>query len=203
MLSAMKELIPGAQNWPRFVRNKSEQFEARVCMVEITKPINGTHQSIFLEGMEGSKFPIPVAHGEGRIEYRDDVSKENELENCCIRFVDPQGSPTEVYPYNPNGSKLGATGDFIYFIFIKFLLNFYFLFICLNHSMTFFFCLKFFFLNLGFVANEGRTTIWMPHPERAIRTVTNSYVPDEYKDSYYAPPMWFFYNARKWVEKNH
>jgi len=103
MLSNLKELIPGADHWPRFVRNKSEQFEARVCMVEVIPTLNGNNQSIFFRGLEGSRFPIAVAHGEGHIEG-------GSQEGCCLRFVDNYGKPTNRYPANPNGSLNGMTG---------------------------------------------------------------------------------------------
>lgn len=102
MLSNLKELIPGAEHWPRFVRNKSEQFEARVCMVEVTKPSGDFAQSILFKGMEGSRFPIAVAHGEGQTEGGSG-------EGSCMRFVDNYGQPTTRYPANPNGSINGFT----------------------------------------------------------------------------------------------
>ena len=105
MLSNLKELIPGAGHWPRLVRNRSEQFEARVCMVEVTKPAGKVAQSLFFEGMEGSRFPVAVAHGEGRTEGGSESG-----EGSCLRFVDNYGQPTEVYPRNPNGSRGGLTG---------------------------------------------------------------------------------------------
>jgi phosphoribosylformylglycinamidine synthase len=107
MMSNLHELIPGAGSWPRFVRNESEQFEARVALVEVLKS-----PSIFFNGMEGSRLPIAVAHGEGRAEFRDVNGPEHALRDhlACARFVDNYGDPTEIYPSNPNGSPLGLTG---------------------------------------------------------------------------------------------
>ena len=101
MLAALKELIPGAAHWPRFVRNRSEQFEARLVMVEVTPS-----PSLFLRGMEGSRLPIIVAHGEGRAEFDGDPARAG----GCLRYIGPDDRPTERYPYNPNGSPGGWTG---------------------------------------------------------------------------------------------
>jgi len=107
MMSNLHELIPGAEGWPHFVRNLSEQFEARVAMVEVLKS-----PSLFLQGMEGSRMPIAVAHGEGRAEFRAGHSPEEALrrQQAALRYVDNYGDPTEIYPANPNGSPLGITG---------------------------------------------------------------------------------------------
>ncbi len=107
MMSNLHELIPGADAWPHFVRNNSEQFEARVSMVEVLKS-----PSIFLAGMEGSKMPIAVAHGEGRAEFREghEASEVLRKQLATLRYVDNYGDPTELYPANPNGSPLGVTG---------------------------------------------------------------------------------------------
>ncbi|SDF83196.1 phosphoribosylformylglycinamidine synthase [Onishia taeanensis] len=107
MLSQLKELIPGAENWPRFVRNESEQFEARVSMVQVEKS-----PSILLAGMEGSRLPIAVAHGEGRAEFRDAGHLRNMQgsDQIALRYVDNYGQVTSRYPANPNGSASGITG---------------------------------------------------------------------------------------------
>jgi phosphoribosylformylglycinamidine synthase len=107
MMSNLHDLIPGAEAWPHFVRNNSEQFEARVAMVEVLKS-----PSIFLAGMEGSKMPIAVAHGEGRAEFREGHEPTEVLRKhlAALRYVDNYGDPTELYPANPNGSPLGITG---------------------------------------------------------------------------------------------
>ena len=104
MLAAIRELIPGAGHWPRFVRNRSEQFEARLVMVEIVPS-----PSIFLRGMEGSQFPVIVAHGEGRAELAG-LAGDPARSGGCLRYIGPDGRPTERYPYNPNGSPGGWTG---------------------------------------------------------------------------------------------
>lgn len=107
MLSNLHELIPGSEGWPRFVRNQSEQFEARLVMVEVT-----SSPSAFLDGMTGSRMPIAVAHGEGRVEFASGTSakalSDNEL--VALRYVDNRGRETTRYPYNPNGSESGITG---------------------------------------------------------------------------------------------
>ncbi|HYO97843.1 MAG TPA: phosphoribosylformylglycinamidine synthase, partial [Polyangiaceae bacterium] len=106
MLSALKELIPGARAWPRFLRNQSEQFEARLSLVEVPRS-----PSILFAGMEGSRLPIVVSHGEGRAEFEDPSHRRAcEVEGLvALRFVDNRGLPTEHYPENPNGSPAGIT----------------------------------------------------------------------------------------------
>ena len=98
MLSQLKELIPGSDHFPRFVTNISEQFEARLSMVEIVKS-----NSILLDGMDGSILPIVVSHGEGRVFNGDN-------KHVTLRYVDSNANPTEIYPLNPNGSIGGSTG---------------------------------------------------------------------------------------------
>ncbi|TNE47678.1 MAG: phosphoribosylformylglycinamidine synthase [Deltaproteobacteria bacterium] len=107
MMSNLKDLIPGAEHWPHFVRNNSEQFEARTVMVEVLES-----PSILLQGMAGSRVPIAVAHGEGRAEFKSSRSLEQASKsgNICLRYTDNQGQPTETYPLNPNGSPQGITG---------------------------------------------------------------------------------------------
>ena len=103
MMSHLRSIIPGATHWPRFVRNVSEQFEARLVEVEIMKS-----PSIFFDGMAGSMMPIVNSHGEGHVEW---LSPEDaRLATLAARYVDPAGRPTEVYPFNPNGSPDGITG---------------------------------------------------------------------------------------------
>ncbi len=151
MLSNLKELIPGAGHWPHFVRNRSEQFEARFVMVEVEES-----PSILLAGMAGSRLPIAVAHGEGRAEYRDpgaDLAK-----GVALRYIENSGEPAERYPANPNGSPEGIT---------------------------------------GLTTEDGRVTIMMPHPERVVRTVQNSWHPDDWGED--GPWMRLFRNARVWV----
>ncbi|WP_203141870.1 phosphoribosylformylglycinamidine synthase [Marinobacter mangrovi] len=107
MLSNLHELIPGTAHWPRFVRNESEQFEARLVMVEVQKS-----PSQFLQGMEGSRMPIAVAHGEGRVEFASaDAAAAVQSEGLVsLRYVSNDGHVTERYPFNPNGSQAGITG---------------------------------------------------------------------------------------------
>jgi phosphoribosylformylglycinamidine synthase len=102
MMAAMKELIPGAEAWPRFVKNASEQFEARLVTVEIVPS-----PSIFFRGMEGSRLPVVTAHGEGRAAF--DAPADAGRVVVAARFVDNAGRPTERYPLNPNGSAGGLT----------------------------------------------------------------------------------------------
>jgi phosphoribosylformylglycinamidine synthase len=103
MMAALKELIPGAEAWPRFVKNTSEQFEARVVMVEVL-----AGPSVFFAGMAGSRIPIVTAHGEGRAAF--DTPEDASRVISTLRFVDNRGAATEVYPLNPNGSAGGLTG---------------------------------------------------------------------------------------------
>lgn len=106
MLAQLKDIIPGAEDWPRFTRNRSEQFEARFATVEVLQS-----PSLFLEGMTGSRLPIPVAHGEGRADFSQTGSFDNcQSQNLIgLRYIDSNGAATQKYPLNPNGSKLGAT----------------------------------------------------------------------------------------------
>ncbi len=155
MLSQLKELIPGAENWPRFVRNESEQFEARVAMVQVEKT-----PSILLAGMEGSRLPIAVAHGEGRAEFRDSAHLRSMQGSgqVALRYIDNHGQCTTRYPANPNGSPSGIT---------------------------------------GLTTPDGRVTIMMPHPERVVRAVTNSWRPAEWSQD--GAWLRLFRNARVWL----
>ncbi len=101
MMAALKALVPGAAHWPLFVRNRSEQFEARLVMVEVLESA-----SIFFAGMAGSRIPIVTAHGEGRALFDAGV----EPQHVCLRYVNNRGEPTEGYPYNPSGTPQGITG---------------------------------------------------------------------------------------------
>jgi len=106
MMSNLRELIPGSELWPRFVRNHSDRFEARFSLVEVTQS-----PSLLLQGMVGSQMPIAVSHGEGRVEVRDEAHLAN-LESkglVALRYVDNFGKVTESYPANPNGSPNGIT----------------------------------------------------------------------------------------------
>ena len=151
MMANLKDLIPGAALWPHFVRNQSEQFEARFSMVEVLES-----PSILFTGMAGSHMPIAVAHGEGRAEYHNPAQLKQV--KSALRYVDHHGAMTEAYPLNPNGSPQGLT---------------------------------------GFCSDDGRVTIMMPHPERVVRSVVNSWCPEEWGED--SPWMRLFRNARVWV----
>jgi phosphoribosylformylglycinamidine synthase len=103
MLAQLKALVPGAEHWPRFVRNRSEQFEARLGMVEVVES-----PSLFLAGMAGSILPIAVSHGEGRAVF--DAPEHEGQARVALRFVDGHGQVATSYPANPNGSPRGITG---------------------------------------------------------------------------------------------
>jgi phosphoribosylformylglycinamidine synthase len=103
MMSGLKSLIPGAAHWPRFERNRSEQFEARLVQVEVM-----ASPSLFLQDMAGSKVPLVVAHGEGRAVF--DTPDQQARASACLRYLGPDGKPASGYPYNPNGSPDGLTG---------------------------------------------------------------------------------------------
>jgi phosphoribosylformylglycinamidine synthase len=152
MLSNLKSLIPGAEHWPHFVRNRSEQFEARFVMVEVT-----ASPSILLDGMVGSRLPIAVAHGEGRAEFSGEAQRAAVRDGVALRFVENSGEVAERYPANPNGSPGGIT---------------------------------------GLTSSDGRVTIMMPHPERVVRAVQNSWHPDGWIED--APWRRLFRNARRW-----
>ena len=107
MVSTLKDLIPGAEHWPRFVRNRSEQFEARLALVQVQES-----PSVLLSGMAGSHLPIAVAHGEGRAEFSDAgaVGACEATGTVALRYVESDLSVASAYPANPNGSPNGITG---------------------------------------------------------------------------------------------
>ena len=107
MLSNLSELIPGATHWPRFARNTSEQYEARLTMVRVEES-----PSVLLSDMAGSMLPIVVAHGEGRAQFANDehLTLANNSGSVGLRYVDHAGAVTQRYPYNPNGSPSGIAG---------------------------------------------------------------------------------------------
>lgn len=112
-LSKIKSLIPGAESWPSFEKNKSEQYEARVATLEVVdENSSDAPSSIFLEGMRGSRIPIAVAHGEGRAYFETEEQLKDFTNQGLIaaKYVDNYGIPTEKYPFNPNGSPNGITG---------------------------------------------------------------------------------------------
>ncbi len=103
MLSSLKDIIPGAENWPQFLRNRSEQFEARLLQVEIPES-----PSLFLHGMVGSSLPLVVAHGEGRASF--DSADQQTAALVSLRYIDATGRSAAHYPANPNGSPDGIAG---------------------------------------------------------------------------------------------
>jgi len=106
MMSNLRELIPGSDLWPRFVRNQSERFEGRFSLVEVADS-----PSLLLSGMSGSRMPIAVSHGEGFAEFADQAHLDalQAADLVALRYVDNYGQPTEAYPANPNGSPQGIT----------------------------------------------------------------------------------------------
>jgi phosphoribosylformylglycinamidine synthase len=105
MMSNLHDIIPGAENWAHFARNRSEQFEARFVMVEVQPSA-----SIFFNGMAGSRMPIVASHGEGYADFGDSKRLKAAQELVTLRYVDHRGNATENYPLNPNGSPQGITG---------------------------------------------------------------------------------------------
>lgn len=103
MMARLKELVPGADHWPRFVTNRSEQFEARLSLVRIEE-----NRSVMLEGMAGSHMPVAVSHGEGRAELSETAA--NQLDGVAIRYINSQLETADTYPANPNGSPAGIAG---------------------------------------------------------------------------------------------
>ncbi|MGA8862921.1 MAG: phosphoribosylformylglycinamidine synthase [Gallionella sp.] len=171
MMSNLHEIIPGAENWAHFSRNRSEQFEARFVMVEVQ-----ASPSVFFNGMAGSRIPIVVSHGEGYADFSSDITPASGHESSlklrfgdsirlkaaqklvALRYVDHRGNATETYPLNPNGSPQGIT---------------------------------------GLTTPNGRFTIMMPHPERVFRAVQNSWHPYGWQEN--GAWLRMFQNARKWV----
>jgi phosphoribosylformylglycinamidine synthase len=103
MLAQLKDLVPGAEHWPRFVRNQSEQYEARLAQVRIEDS-----PSVLLAGMAGSRIPIVVSHGEGRARFDDEAQRAAAV--VAMRYVDGEGRVTQAFPANPNGSPDGIAG---------------------------------------------------------------------------------------------
>ena len=111
-LSRLKSIIPGCEDWPSFERNMSEQYEARVCMVEIVQDQTRQTEPVFFNGMVGSKLPIAVAHGEGKatFESQEQLDKFESQGLTGVRYIDNYGNVTEKFPFNPNGSPNGISG---------------------------------------------------------------------------------------------
>ena len=107
MMSNLKTIIPGAEHWPKFVRNISEQYEARLAQVEIVES-----PAILLKGMSGSVLPVVVSHGEGRSSYEqaEDLAGVQAQNKVALRYVNAEHTATETYPQNPNGTPLGLNG---------------------------------------------------------------------------------------------
>ena len=104
MMSSLRDLIPGAAHWPRFVRNRSEQFEARFVLVEVTRS-----PSLFFAGMAGSRLPVATAHGEGYAEFRDAAALAAAQPLVALRFVDNRGAATERYPVQRRTARRKAS----------------------------------------------------------------------------------------------
>jgi phosphoribosylformylglycinamidine synthase len=155
MLTTLAELIPGADHWPRFRRNRSAQFEARLSLVEVLPS-----RSVLLTGMAGSRLLIATSHGEGRAEFAapGDLAHCEDAGQLAIRYVDNRGRPAERYPANPNGSPGGLAG------------------LC---------------------SADGRVTVFMPHPERLLRTLNHSFAPRDWGED--GPWLRLFRNARAFV----
>ncbi len=105
MMSQLSGMIPGADHWPRFMRNRSEQFEARLSLVRVEKT-----PSLFLAGMAGSVMPVPVAHGEGRALFVHEEQAGEAMPLVALRYVEGDGTVATAYPANPNGSPHGIAG---------------------------------------------------------------------------------------------
>jgi phosphoribosylformylglycinamidine synthase len=106
MLSSLRSIIPGSEHWPSFQRNTSEQFEARLVMVEVAQSV-----SPLLSGMVGAKMPIVVSHGEGRASFQgDQFSQLQQKQAVALSYIDASGAPAVNYPGNPNGSPQGLAG---------------------------------------------------------------------------------------------
>jgi phosphoribosylformylglycinamidine synthase len=103
MLSQLKDIIPGAEHWPRFLRNRSEQFEARFGLLEVADS-----PSLFFQGMAGSRIPVAIAHGEGRAAFTSVADRADAT--VALRYVAPDGAPALAYPANPNGSDDAIAG---------------------------------------------------------------------------------------------
>ncbi|MEM9743687.1 MAG: phosphoribosylformylglycinamidine synthase [Pseudomonadota bacterium] len=149
MLANLRDLIPGAARWPALKPNASERFEARSLLVQVS---DAAAQSPWFSGMVGSVLPVPVAHGEGRV---DAEPMDSDTGGVCLRYVDHDHQATERYPFNPNGSVAGVA---------------------------------------GFSAAGGRVVAMMPHPERVIRSASNSWKDPSWGED--GPWLRLFRNAR-------
>jgi phosphoribosylformylglycinamidine synthase len=105
MMARLTDLIPGSVHWPRFLRNSSEQFEARLSLVEVRDS-----PSIFMNGMAGSRLPIATSHGEGRAVFASNAARVAAGSLVTLCYVDNYGAVADTYPANPNGSEDGICG---------------------------------------------------------------------------------------------
>ena len=155
MFAALRAIIPGTAHWPRFVRNRSEQYEARFSLVEVLPS-----PSVLLEGMAGSMLPVAVAHGEGRAEFESAAAAEACAASGLVgfRYVTHDRRPATAYPANPSGTLFGIA---------------------------------------ALTNTDGRVTITMPHPERSVRYVQNSWRPRDAGE--WSGWMRLFRNARRFV----
>jgi phosphoribosylformylglycinamidine synthase len=167
MLSQLAEanLIPGAEEWPNFKRNKSEQFEARVAVLKVSDE----NESFWFKNMHGSRIPVAVAHGEGKSVFRQpqDLNACKNSKLVALQYLQNNGelADEQHYPFNPNGSVDGIA---------------------------------------GLTSKDGRVLILMPHPERVVRDVSNTWKSfvDGPGVGVYSGWMRLFQNARLWVESN-
>jgi phosphoribosylformylglycinamidine synthase len=155
MFAALRVIIPGTAHWPRFVRNRSEQYEARFSQVEVLPS-----PSVLLDGMAGSMLPVAVAHGEGRAEFESAAAAEACAGSGLVgfRYVTHDRRVATTYPANPSGTPFGIAA--------------------LTNA-------------------DGRVTITMPHPERSVRYVQNSWRPRDAGE--WSGWMRLFRNARRFV----
>ena len=171
-LSEIRDVVPGAEAWPSFELNRSEQYEARVCMVEVLDPPPAEASSagrpalppsVFLHEMHGSALPVVTAHGEGRAGFAAGSSARGLLDRglVAVRFVDSRRAATERYPFNPNGSPGGVT---------------------------------------GVRTPDGRVLAMMPHPERMVMKEAASWLPAEAAGwGDFGAWIRIFRSARRWV----
>nr|VFK65842.1 MAG: phosphoribosylformylglycinamidine synthase, single chain form [Candidatus Kentron sp. UNK] len=200
MLSRLTNLIPGAEHWPRFVRNLSEQFEARLVMCEVLPS-----PSVLLAGMTGSRLPIAVAHGEGKAEFGQEGDRQGLVDARVKRAYPPYDAGGNGNAALESGALPGDRRDNDRRVDKR-------------SASTTIGCLR--YVNsrgnateqypanpngspggvTGFTSRDGRVTIMMPHPERMFRTCQYSWHPDDWGED--GPWLRMFQNARRWVEGN-
>lgn len=166
MLSQLGDagLIPGATNWPNFLRNKSKKFEARVSLLKVTDQVSAS-SNVFFKGMEGSLIPVAVAHGEGRATFRSADDRDSSKSQVTLTYALNTGvvANDAAYPFNPNGS---------------------------TDSIA------------GLTSQDGRVLIMMPHPERVVRGITNTWGSVHEGPAFVRDSAWMrlFRNARLWID---